>query len=101
MCSADPLGWDMPAIAQIGADQYFRYYESHAGVVFGLARPNAKVVCNALIVDLGGDLLVVDAQSRPSAARSVIAFARRHFDNSVRYVVNTHHHWDHCQGNGA
>ncbi len=85
----------------IAGDQYFEYFELFDGVVTGQARPNAKVVCNATIVDLGGLIVVVDAHSRPSAARAVIDFVRRRFDSPVHYVVNTHHHWDHCQGNAA
>ena len=89
---------DAPPIA---SDQYFDYFELFDGVVVGQARPNAKVVCNATIIDLGGLIVVVDAHSRPSAARAVIDFVRRRFDSPVHYVVNTHHHWDHCQGNAA
>jgi glyoxylase-like metal-dependent hydrolase (beta-lactamase superfamily II) len=89
---------DAPPIA---CDQYFEYFELFDGVVVGQARPNAKVVCNATIIDLGGLIVVVDAHSRPSAARAVIDFVRRSFDSPVDYVVNTHHHWDHCQGNAA
>ena len=89
---------DAPPIA---SDQYFDYFEFFDGVVVGQARSNAKVVCNATIIDLGGLIVVVDAHSRPSAARAVIDFVRRRFDSPVHYVVNTHHHWDHCQGNAA
>jgi glyoxylase-like metal-dependent hydrolase (beta-lactamase superfamily II) len=89
---------DAPLIA---SDQYFEYFELFDGVVVGQARPNAKVVCNATIIDLGGLIVVVDAHSRPSAASAVIDFVRRRFDSPVHYVVNTHHHWDHCQGNAA
>ena len=47
-------------------------------------------------------VVVVDAHSKPSAAASLIAQIRREVtDKPVRYVVNTHFHWDHMQGDHA
>jgi glyoxylase-like metal-dependent hydrolase (beta-lactamase superfamily II) len=48
------------------------------------------------------DVLVVDAHSKPSAAASLIAQIKKEVtSNPVRYVVNSHFHWDHTQGNHA
>ncbi|HEV3220797.1 MAG TPA: MBL fold metallo-hydrolase [Candidatus Acidoferrales bacterium] len=46
-------------------------------------------------------VLVVDTQARPSWARDLIAEIRKVTDKPVRYVVNTHWHGDHVQGNQA
>jgi glyoxylase-like metal-dependent hydrolase (beta-lactamase superfamily II) len=47
-------------------------------------------------------LVVVDAHSKPSAAASLIGQIKRKVtEKPVRYVVNTHFHWDHTQGNHA
>ena len=44
----------------------------------------------------------VDAHSKPSAAASLVAEIRKEVTNKpVRYLVNTHFHWDHTQGDAA
>ena len=72
------------------------------GVYFALARPQALINCNAAIFVRSKDVVVVDAHSKPSAAASLIGQIKREITpKPVRYVVNTHFHWDHTQGNHA
>ena len=71
------------------------------GVYAAIAKPAYKVNCNAVIVFLGDSVLVVDTHSKPSAARALIEQIKKLTDKPVRYVVNTHFHWDHYQGNEA
>jgi cyclase len=54
----------------------------------------------AFIVGQEG-VLVVDTQARPAWAGDLIAEIRKVTDKPVRYVVNTHWHGDHVQGNQA
>ncbi len=53
---------------------------------------------NSVIVVNDTDVLVVDAQSSPAKVRALIGEIRRITDKPVRYVVNTHWHGDHTQG---
>jgi cyclase len=71
------------------------------GVYAAIAKPQYKVNCNAAIIMLGDSVLVVDTHSKPSAARALIEQIKKLTDKPVRYVVNTHFHWDHYQGNQA
>ena len=71
------------------------------GVYAAIAKPAYKVNCNAAIIFLGDSVLVVDTHSKPSAARALIEQIKKITDKPVRYVVNTHFHWDHYQGNQA
>ena len=72
------------------------------GVYFAHARPQAMVNCNAAIFVRSKDVVVVDAHSKPSAAASIIRQIRRDVSGKpVRYVINTHFHWDHTQGDHA
>jgi len=44
----------------------------------------------------------VDAHSKPSAAAALIAQIKKDITTKpVRYLVNSHFHWDHTQGNAA
>ena len=72
------------------------------GVYFAQARPQAMINCNAAIFVRAKDVVVVDAHSKPSAATSLIGQIKREItDMPVGYVINTHFHWDHTQGNHA
>jgi cyclase len=71
------------------------------GVWAAIAKPAYKVNCNAAIILLVDSVLVVDTHSKPSAARALIEQIKKLTDKPVRYVVNTHFHWDHYQGNQA
>ena len=71
------------------------------GVYAAIAKPAYKTNCNAAVVVLDDSVLVVDTHSKPSAARGLIAQIKTLTDKPVKYVVNTHFHWDHYQGNQA
>jgi glyoxylase-like metal-dependent hydrolase (beta-lactamase superfamily II) len=83
------------------ADDLFDIKPVADGVYAAIAKPAYKVNCNAVIVFLGDSVLVVDTHSKPSAARALIEQIKKLTDKPVRYVVNTHFHWDHYQGNEA
>ncbi len=56
---------------------------------------------NAAVVLRDDGVLVVDTQSAPSVARAVLARIRQITPKPVRWVVNTHWHGDHVQGNSV
>lgn len=72
------------------------------GVYATLGKPTAVTNCNGAIFELTDGLLVVDSHSKGSAVAALVAQIRRELTmKPVRYVVNTHMHWDHIQGNQA
>ncbi len=72
------------------------------GVFAAIARPQAIVNCNAAIFENDSDVLIVDAHSKPGAVASLVGQIRREItDKPVRYIVNSHFHWDHIQGTAA
>src|SRR5437588_3105823 len=83
------------------ADDLFDIKPVADGVYAAIAKPAYKVNCNAAIIFLDDSVLVVDTHSKPSAARAVIAQIKKLTDKPVKFVVNTHFHWDHYQGNEA
>ena len=69
------------------------------GVWAAVAAPAYKVNCNTAIVEHDDGVMVVDTHSKPSAARVIVRRLREMTSKPVRYVVNTHFHWDHWHGN--
>jgi glyoxylase-like metal-dependent hydrolase (beta-lactamase superfamily II) len=86
----------------VGAfDAKFEFRKVADGVHAAIAAPAYKVNCNTAIIESDGGVIVVDTHSKPSAARVIIEQIRKITAKPVRYVVNTHFHWDHWHGNEA
>ena len=56
---------------------------------------------NVGAVVCGDGVLVVDTRAHHGQARDLLADLRRITPHPVRWVVNTHHHWDHTFGNAV
>ena len=91
----------LSAVCTSAADDLFDIKPIADGVYAAIAKPAYKVNCNAAIILFDDSVLVVDTHSKPSAARALIEQIKKLTDKPVRYVVNTHFHWDHYQGNQA
>lgn len=55
--------------------------------------------CNAGIIDLGDATLIFDTFVTPKAARELKEAAAELLPNPIRFVVNSHWHYDHIRGN--
>jgi cyclase len=99
------LAWRRAAWAQAmapgAATDLFEIQKVAEGVYFAFARPQVVANCNAAIFVNSADVLVVDAHSKPSAAAGLIAQIKQITPKPVRYLVDTHFHWDHSQGNAG
>ncbi len=84
--------------APVGA-QSFDIVKVADGVYAAVGR--AGVASNGAFIVNKDDVLVVDTHYRPSWARDLIAEIKKVTDKPVRYVVNSHWHNDHTQGNQA
>jgi cyclase len=98
------LAWYRAAWARAAASgsdaRLFDIEKVGDGIYFARARPQAMINCNAGIFVRSKDIVVVDAHSKPSAAAALISQIKRDVSpKPVRYVINTHFHWDHSQGN--
>ncbi len=85
----------------LAADELFEIKPVVEGVYAAIAKPQYKVNCNAAIILLDDGVLVVDTHSKPSAARALIEQIKALTPKRLEFVVNTHFHWDHYQGNQA
>src|SRR5215468_7319973 len=100
------LAWRRAAWAQAAAPgaatDLFEIQNVTDGVYYAFARPQAVGNCNAAIFVNSADVLVVDSHSKPSAAAGLIAqIGKQITTKPVRYLVDTHFHWDHVQGNAG
>ena len=70
------------------------------GVYLFQTAPYGEVGLDGNSVAIVGDtgVLVFDTNGTPSAASAVLAEIRRITDKPVRYIVNSHWHWDHWYG---
>ena len=54
---------------------------------------------NAGFVISGDDVLIVDSLMSPECGRQLLAYLRQVTDKQPKFLINTHHHGDHCFGN--
>jgi glyoxylase-like metal-dependent hydrolase (beta-lactamase superfamily II) len=79
--------------------QFFTIVKVADGVYGAIGKPG--VLSNAAIIVTDRGVIVVDTHLRPSWAKDLIQTIRQMTDRPVRYVINTHWHGDHVQGNQA
>jgi len=91
----------LSAAPQAAAEDLFEIRPVVEGVYAAIAKPQYKVNSNAAIILLDDGVLVVYTHSKPSAARALQQQIAKLTDKPVRFVVDTHFHWDHYQGNQA
>ena len=107
LATAVLAAWWSPAGAQI-APRYGSVFdgstaEKLAEGVYAFIAPDSKTPYfngNTLVVIGDGGVLVVDSGDALPATRKTIDAIKRLTPLPVRYLVNTHWHWDHTLGNG-
>ena len=82
-----------PALA--AAEQLFGLKPVADGVYAAIAKPATKVNCNGAVIVLDDGVMLVDTFSKPSAARALLEQIKTVTPKPVKYVVDTHFHWDH------
>ncbi len=77
----------------------FTFNQVAPGVYHAIGTGALAVGCNASIVVNDDDVLVVDTHMSPGAGWALREELKAITPKPVRYVVNTHWHWDHAHGN--
>lgn len=77
----------------------FTFNEVVPGVYHAVGTGALAVGCNASVIVNADDVLVVDTNLSPGAAWALREELKALTPKPVRYVVNTHWHWDHAHGN--
>lgn len=70
------------------------------GIYLFVSKPYGEVGMdgNAVAIVSRDGVLVFDSNGTPAASAAVLAEIRKRTDQPVRYVVNSHWHWDHWYG---
>ena len=96
----------LPAAGMAEGDEWrtvegdaFTFTEVRPGIWHAVGGGAVAAGSNGAVVVNESDLLVVDSHMTPSAARAMLADLAKITDKPVRYLVNTHFHFDHTHGN--
>jgi len=76
-----------------------RFIEVAPGVYAAIGNGTIETRSSTMVVVNTDDVLLVDTNITPEATRRLIADIKTLTDKPVRYVVNTHWHYDHTDGN--
>jgi glyoxylase-like metal-dependent hydrolase (beta-lactamase superfamily II) len=77
----------------------YKFEKIAEGVYYATATGSMVTGSNNVLIVGDRDVLVVDTGTSPAAARAFIEDAKLITNKPIRYVVNTHFHYDHTDGN--
>lgn len=69
------------------------------GVFYTTASGTMNVGANSPVIVTSDEALVIDSEITPAAARALVADLKAVTSKPVRYVVDSHYHYDHAHGN--
>jgi len=85
--------------APITAGKAYKFEKIADGVYYATSTGSMVTGSNNVVVIGSRDVLIVDTGTTPAAARAFIEDLKLLTPKPVRYVVNTHFHYDHTDGN--
>ncbi|MEE2638211.1 MAG: MBL fold metallo-hydrolase [Acidobacteriota bacterium] len=69
------------------------------GVYFAIGTGSMTVMSNSLVIINDDHVMLVDTSVTPAAARGLVEGIETLTDKPIKYVFNTHYHFDHAHGN--
>lgn len=79
----------------------YRFEKIADGVYCAIGTGTVNVMCNSAVILGENEVLIVDSGASPRAGRALIEELKTITPKPVRYLVNTHFHFDHTFGNQA
>ena len=76
-----------------------RFEELADGVWFAIGTGSMTVMSNSLVIINDDHVMLVDTSVTPAAARGLVEGVATLTDKPIRYVFNSHYHFDHAHGN--
>ena len=79
----------------------YRFQQVVPGVFSAIGTGAMNVGSNSAVIVDADDVLIVDSHISPASGRAMLQELRSITDKPVRFLVNTHFHYDHVNGNQA
>ena len=76
-----------------------RFEKVADGIYYATASGTMTVGSNSPIILTDTEALIIDSEITPAAARALVADLKAITDKPVRYVIDSHYHYDHAHGN--
>lgn len=95
--SVSPSGSSTPAAASTSIAH--RFEKVADGVYAAIGTGSVNVGSNTAVIVNDDDVLIVDSHITPAAARVLVSDLKSVTDKPVKFVVDSHYHFDHAHGN--
>jgi cyclase len=76
-----------------------RFEKVMDGIYYATASGTMNVGANSPIIVNADEALIVDSQITPAAARALVTDLKAVTDKPIKFVVDSHYHYDHAHGN--
>lgn len=89
-------------VAPPGSDyegEAFTFHQIRDDIYHAVGTGALAVGCNAAVIINDEDVLIVDSHISPAAGYALVQEIKNITPKPVRYVINTHFHFDHSHGN--
>jgi cyclase len=96
------VGWlwlDGRAQSNVVVRGAHRFEKVAEGIYYTTASGTMTVGANSPVIVTDNEAMIVDSQITPAAARAMVQDLKAVTDKPVRYVIDSHYHYDHSHGN--
>src|SRR5215813_4413302 len=91
--------WSAQAPTGVTAGKAYKFDKIAEGVFYATTTGALVTGSNNVVIAGSREALVIDTGTTPAAARAFLEDVKLVTDKPIRYVVNTHFHYDHTDGN--
>src|SRR5947208_14557157 len=97
------IGWLwLDARAQTGApivSGAHRFEKIADGIYYATASGTMNVGANSPVIVAANEAIVIDSETSPAAGRALVQDIKAFTDKPVKFVIDSHFHYDHLFGN--
>ena len=76
-----------------------RFEKIANGIYYATASGTMQVGANSPVIESDGEAIIIDSGTSPAAGRALVQDVKAVTSKTVKYVIDTHYHYDHLFGN--